>query len=80
MSTTMTSKGQVTIPKHIREALGLEPGTRVEFDVDDQGRVVIQPAQVAPTQESDDRFEQARGRASIRWRTEDLMQLLRDDD
>lgn len=77
MSTTMTSKGQVTIPKHIRKALGLEPGARVEFDLDDKGRVVIQPAQVAPTA---DRFEQARGRASIRWRTEDLMQLLRDDD
>ena len=78
MSTTMTSKGQITIPKHIREALRLEPGTRVEFGVDDQGRVVIHPARVAP--KSDDRFEAARGQASIRWRTEDLMQLLRDDD
>ena len=30
---TLTSKGQVTIPLEIREALGLLPGTRVEFDV-----------------------------------------------
>jgi AbrB family looped-hinge helix DNA binding protein len=30
---TLTSKGQVTIPLGIREALGLLPGTRVEFDV-----------------------------------------------
>jgi AbrB family looped-hinge helix DNA binding protein len=30
---TLTSKGQVTIPIEIREALGLLPGTRVEFDV-----------------------------------------------
>lgn len=79
MSTTMTSKGQVTIPKRIREALRLEPGTRVEFDVDDDGRVVIQPARPAPTRQANDRFESARGRASIRWRTEDLMRLLRDD-
>lgn len=30
---TLTSKGQVTIPIEIREALGLLPGTAVEFDV-----------------------------------------------
>lgn len=30
---TLTSKGQVTIPLEIREALGLLPGTKVEFDV-----------------------------------------------
>jgi AbrB family looped-hinge helix DNA binding protein len=30
---TLTSKGQVTIPIEIREALGLLPGTQVEFDV-----------------------------------------------
>jgi len=30
---TLTSKGQVTIPQEIRLALGLEPGTRVVFDI-----------------------------------------------
>ena len=30
---TLTSKGQVTIPLAIRQALGLQPGTRVVFDV-----------------------------------------------
>lgn len=30
---TLTSKGQVTIPQHIRERLSLLPGTRVVFDV-----------------------------------------------
>jgi AbrB family looped-hinge helix DNA binding protein len=30
---TLTTKGQVTIPLAIREALGLLPGTRVQFDV-----------------------------------------------
>jgi len=30
---TLTSKGQVTIPREIREKLGLGPGTRVVFDV-----------------------------------------------
>jgi AbrB family looped-hinge helix DNA binding protein len=30
---TLTSKGQVTIPQEIRNRLGLQPGTRVTFDV-----------------------------------------------
>ena len=29
----LTSKGQITIPLDIRQKLGLEPGTRVEFDI-----------------------------------------------
>jgi len=79
MSTTLTSKGQVTIPKRIREALRLEPGSTVEFAIDAHGRVVIQPARAARPQRAKDRFEAARGKATVRWRTEDLMRLLRDD-
>ncbi len=30
---TLTTKGQVTIPIEIRQALGLLPGTKVEFDL-----------------------------------------------
>lgn len=44
MTTTLTSKGQVTIPKHIRGALLLYPGTDVEFRVNALGEVVLQPA------------------------------------
>jgi len=40
--TTMTSKGQLTIPKEVREKLGLEPGTRFFVTVQD-GRVVAMP-------------------------------------
>ena len=36
---TITTKGQVTIPQHIRERLGLLPWTEVEFDV--QGDTVM---------------------------------------
>ncbi len=36
-SVSVTSKGQVTIPKVIREALGIRPGSKVEFDLDAAG-------------------------------------------
>ena len=42
-TSTLTSRGQTTIPKPIREALGLQPGDRVEFLVED-GQVVLRRA------------------------------------
>ena len=38
---SLSSKGQVTIPKAIREHLGLEAGNGVEFVVDADGRVIV---------------------------------------
>ncbi len=43
---TITSKGQVTIPKEIRNLLHLKAGDRVDFRVDDEGRVIMEPATV----------------------------------
>lgn len=41
---TMTSKGQLTVPKPVREALGLHEGARVRFEVDpDQGTAAMEP-------------------------------------
>ena len=37
----LTSKAQVTIPKDVREALGMKPGDLVRFDRDADGRVTI---------------------------------------
>jgi AbrB family looped-hinge helix DNA binding protein len=45
-TSTVTSKGQTTIPKEIRERLNLQPGDRLEFVVDDDGRVIVLPATV----------------------------------
>jgi len=33
----MTSKGQLTVPKHVREMLDLKPGDEVVFDIDERG-------------------------------------------
>lgn len=40
----ITTKGQTTIPKKIREYLHLQPGDRVDFVVDERGKVVLEPA------------------------------------
>jgi len=40
----ITTKGQTTIPKKIREYLRLQPGDRVDFAVDETGKVVLEPA------------------------------------
>jgi antitoxin PrlF len=37
----ITSKGQVTIPKEIRDEFGLLPGTEVEFVRDDGGEIRV---------------------------------------
>lgn len=38
---TMTAKGQVTVPKTIRDALGADAGTKMTFELHDDGRVVV---------------------------------------
>jgi antitoxin PrlF len=40
---TISSKGQVTVPQEIRKRLGLQTGDRVEFVVEDE-RTVLRPA------------------------------------
>jgi AbrB family looped-hinge helix DNA binding protein len=81
MPTTLTVKGQVTIPKHVRDALGLMPGTAIDFAVNREGEVVLHKAGTPPGRRivpAADRFEAARGKADVKWRTQDLMALLRD--
>ena len=40
---TLTQKGQTTIPQNIRQYLGLHAGDKLEFFIDQDGRVVISP-------------------------------------
>lgn len=50
MQTIVTLKGQVTIPKAVRERAGLRPGDRVEIDNDTNGCVSIR---AVPVDEAD---------------------------
>ena len=43
---TLTSKGQITIPKQVREHLKLNPGDKLDFVIESEGRVVIRPAKL----------------------------------
>lgn len=43
-TSTLTSKGQITLPKAIRERLGLRTGDVLEFRFDERGQVVLRSA------------------------------------
>lgn len=50
-TTNMTSKGQVLIPKDVRDAIGLVPGRPVDVGVNDRGEAVVVPRAAAETPE-----------------------------
>ncbi len=50
MQATMTSKGQVTFPKPIRDKLRLRPGDKVDFVLEEDGSLRITPVTASVTQ------------------------------
>ena len=46
--TTLTSKGQVTIPKPIRDRLGLKTGDALDFRFAEDGTLVVSPQSDSP--------------------------------
>jgi antitoxin PrlF len=59
----MTSKGQVLIPKAIRDAVGLVPGGEVRVALNDRGEAVVLPASQLPAETPEQR--RARVEAAI---------------
>jgi len=45
---TVRNKGLLTIPRALRDALGLVPGTKLQASIDQQGRLVLAPALFEP--------------------------------
>jgi antitoxin PrlF len=76
MANTVTSKGQVTIPKPVRDYLGIEPGTAVKFRRADDGHIIIERADGT---RPPSRFAKAVGSAGPGLTTDELMELLRGD-
>ncbi len=72
----VTTKGQVTIPQHIREKLGITPATEVDF-VEEKGRVYLvkQKGKNITTR----KFDKLRGVATVKMTTDEIMALTRGD-
>lgn len=49
--TRMTVKGQITVPKDVRDALGLKPGQKVAIEVDEDGTTRIVRPEARPAKE-----------------------------
>jgi AbrB family looped-hinge helix DNA binding protein len=76
MSTTVTSKGQVTIPKRVRDLMGIGPGSRIDFERAPDGRVVLVKAgkKVRPS-----RLARLRGHAGKGLSTAEIMAMTRGE-
>ena len=77
MSATVTTKGQVTIPKPVRDFLGIVPGTRVDFQRAADGTVVLTRAD---EKRPFSRFSKLRGHAGKGLSTDAIMALTRGDE
>lgn len=80
MISTMTSKGQVTVPKKFRDYLGLESGAGVDFSLGPRGEVIVRASAIPKPRVGEGRFAHLRGTLAIRRNTDALMALLRDYD
>ena len=78
MSTVVTSKGQVTIPKKVRDYLGIRPGSAVDFELAADGRVVLVKA-AGPGAGEASPFARVRGSATAGMSTDEIMALTRGD-
>lgn len=76
MSTTVTAKGQVTIPKAVRDLLGIVPGSKVDFHRAADGSVVLARTDgIQPVT----RFAKLRGHAGEGLNTDAIMALTRGE-
>ncbi|MFH7319613.1 AbrB/MazE/SpoVT family DNA-binding domain-containing protein [Desulfurivibrio sp. D14AmB] len=71
----ITSKGQVTIPREVRERFGLLPHTEIEFLV--EGNTVTIRKSKTSSKRGRGLVEQMRGRATVRMSTDEIMKLTR---
>ncbi|YCI06223.1 AbrB/MazE/SpoVT family DNA-binding domain-containing protein (plasmid) [Ensifer sp. D2-11] len=76
MTTTVTPKGQVTIPKPVRDLLGIVPGSKVDFRRAVDGTVVLTRAD---KKQPASRFAKLRGHAGKGLDTDSILALTRGE-
>jgi antitoxin PrlF len=79
MRTRITAKGQVTVPRRIRKALALLPGDAVEFQLKDNGDLVLRKVSAAGAASRAGRLH-PRLEEQMRRRARELIELLRGLD
>ena len=76
----ITSKGQVTIPQHIREQAGFLPNTEVDFEVEGPAVKIVKAKQPKAMTRGELVIETLRrGRGDIRMTTDEIMELTRGE-
>ena len=76
MAATVTAKGQVTIPKPVRDLLGIKPGSMVDFQRAPDGRVVLVKLGRKPRPS---RFARLRGHAGKGLSTDAILAVTRGE-
>ncbi|KOF12377.1 AbrB family transcriptional regulator [Ensifer adhaerens] len=76
MTATVTAKGQITIPKPVRDLLGIVPGSKVDFRRAPDGSIVLVHA---PKEQQPSRFAKLRGHAGKGLDTDAIMALTRGE-
>jgi AbrB family looped-hinge helix DNA binding protein len=78
MTTTVTAKGQVTLPKDVREAADIKAGDRVEVRATASGAVIIEKSK--PMSDYEAKLREVAKRRVIRGiTTEELMEMTRGE-
>ena len=75
----ITSKGQVTIPAHIREQAGLLPRTEVEFEFDGETVRIVKATAQERESRGDRIVRRMWKRSPGRMSTEEILALMRED-
>ncbi|MEJ0028179.1 MAG: AbrB/MazE/SpoVT family DNA-binding domain-containing protein [Rhizomicrobium sp.] len=78
-TTNVTSKGQVTIPKRVRDASGVKAGTKVTVEYRDGG-VLIKPVGKATKSDYRKRIESVIGTLDLGMSVDAYMDMLRGED
>ncbi len=72
----VTTKGQVTIPLHLREEFGIMPNSEVEFKVENK-RIYLEKTKTSA--QAANKFSRLRGVSTIKMKTDEIMKLTRGD-